>query len=83
MGQLLGKDQSISKQRQEFRYWEGDAVQGKKKKGKVIISLVEKMTRYSIFVKVKGKDNESIKQELRKILKEYEKKGGGIQEYNT
>ena len=41
------------------------------------------MTRYSIFVKVKGKDNESIKQELRKILKEYEKKGGGIQEYNT
>ena len=72
MGQLLGKDQSISKQRQEFRYWEGDAVQGKKKKGKVIISLVEKMTRYSIFVKVKGKDNESIKQGLREILKEYE-----------
>ena len=58
-------------------------MQGKKKKRKVIISLVEKMTRYSIFVKVKGKDNESIKQELRKILKEYEKKGGGIQEYNT
>ena len=63
------------KQRQEFGYWEGDTVQGKKKKGKVIISLVEKMTRYSIFVKVKGKDNESIKQELRKILKEYKKKG--------
>ena len=67
------------KQRQEFGYWEGDTVQGKKKKGKVIISLVEKMTRYSIFVKVKGKDNESIKQELKKILKEYKKKGGGIQ----
>ena len=34
-------------------------------------------------MKVKGKDNESIKQGLREILKEYEKKGGSIQEYNT
>ena len=36
------------------------------------------MTRYSIFVKVKGKDNESIKQGLRKILKEYEEKKGEV-----
>ena len=41
------------------------------KKGEVVLSLVERKTRYSIFVK--GKDNESIKQGLREILKEYEK----------
>ena len=60
-------------QRQKFGHWERDTVQGKKKKGEVIISLVERKTRYSIFVKVNSKDNESIKQGLRDILKEYEK----------
>ena len=71
-GTSISQRPQYIEQRQEFGHWEGDTVQGKKKKGEVIISLVERKTRYSIFVKVKGKDNESIKQGLREILKEYE-----------
>lgn len=71
-GTSISQRPQYTEQRQEFGHWEGDTVQGKKKKGEVIISLVERKTRYSIFVKVKGKDNESIKQGLREILKEYE-----------
>lgn len=71
-GTSISQRPQYIEQRQEFGHWEGDIVQGKKKKGEVIISLVERKTRYSIFVKVKGKDNESIKQGLREILKEYE-----------
>ena len=70
--------QQYIEQRQEFGHWEGDTVQGKKKKGEVILSLVERKTRYSIFVKVRGKDNDSIKQGLREILKEYEEKKGEV-----
>jgi len=71
-GTSISQRPQYIEQRQEFGHWEGDTVQGKKKKGEVIISLVERKTRYSIFVKVKSKDNESIKQGLREILKEYE-----------
>ena len=77
-GTSISQRPQYIEQRQEFGHWEGDTVQGKKKKGEVIISLVERKTRYSIFVKVKAKDNESIKQGLRKILKEYEEKKGEV-----
>lgn len=77
-GTSISQRPQYIEQRQEFGHWEGDTVQGKKKKGEVIISLVERKTRYSIFVKVKGKDNESIKQGLREILKEYEEKKGEV-----
>ena len=77
-GTSISQRPEYIEQRQEFGHWEGDTVQGKKKKGEVIISLVERKTRYSIFVKVKAKDNESIKQGLRKILKEYEEKKGEV-----
>ena len=72
-GTSISQRPQYIEQRQKFGHWERDTVQGKKKKGEVIISLVERKTRYSIFVKVNSKDNESIKQGLRDILKEYEK----------
>ena len=71
-GTSISQRPQYIEKRQEFGHWEGDTVQGKKKKGEVILSLVERKTRYSIFVKVRGKDNDSIKQGLREILKEYE-----------
>ena len=71
-GTSISQRPQYIEQRQEFGHFEGDTVQGKKKKGEVILSLVERKTRYSIFVKVRGKDNDSIKQGLREILKEYE-----------
>lgn len=83
MVQVSVKDRSIQNKDKNLGIGKEIQYKGRRKKGEVIISLVERKTRYSIFVKVKGKDNESIKQGLREILKEYEKKGGSIQEYNT
>jgi len=54
-GTSISQRPQYIEQRQEFGHWEGDTIQGKKKKGEVILSLVERKTRYSIFVKVRGK----------------------------
>ena len=46
--------------RSEYGHWEGDLIIGKRKKGWVLLTFTERMTREEIIIKIKGKSNENV-----------------------
>ena len=57
--------------REVYGHWEGDLVIGTKKRGSVLFTLTERMTREEIIVKIPGKKAEYVAQALDKIEKKY------------
>lgn len=60
--------------RSEYGHWEGDLVIGKRKKGSVLFTLTERMTREEIIIKIKGKKTEYIVKALNKLERKYGKR---------
>lgn len=60
--------------RDVYGHWEGDLVIGTKKRGSVLFTLTERMSREEIIVKIPGKKAEYVAQALDKIEKRYKGK---------
>ena len=59
--------------RSVYGHWEGDLVIGTRKKGYVLLTLTERMTREEIIVKIPGKNAEYVAMALDMIEKKYKK----------
>ena len=59
--------------REVYGHWEGDLVIGKRKKGAVLFTLTERMTREEIIVKLPSKKSEEVVKALDLIEKKYKK----------
>lgn len=59
--------------RSVYGHWEGDLVMGTRKKGSVLLTLTERMTREEIIVKIPGKNAEYVAMALDMIEKKYKK----------
>lgn len=55
----------------EYGHWEGDLIIGKRKKGWVLLTLTERMTREEIIVKIKGKNNEYVVKAINGLERRY------------
>lgn len=64
----------IIEQRSTFGHWEIDCVIGKQTKGKVILTLTERKTRYCIFEIIDDKSQASVKAGLERIMRRLSKK---------
>ena len=53
--------------REVYGHWEGDLVIGKRKKGSVLLTLTERMTREEIIVKIASKHGESVTKAFNRI----------------
>ena len=60
--------------RSEYGHWEGDLVIGKRKKGCVLLTFTERMTREEIIIKIKGKKTEYVVKALNKLERKYGKR---------
>ena len=60
--------------RSEYGHWEGDLVVGKRKKGSVLLTLTERMTREEIIIKIKGKNNEYVVKAINTLERKYGKR---------
>lgn len=60
--------------RSEYGHWEGDLIIGKRKKGSVLLTLTERMTREEIIIKIKGKNNEYVVKALNGLERKYKKR---------
>lgn len=63
-----------SKERSEYGHWEGDLIIGKRKKGSVLLTFTERMTREEIIIKIKGKNNEYVVKALNSLERKYGKR---------
>lgn len=61
-------------ERSEYGHWEGDLIIGKRKKGSVLYTLTERMTREEIIIKIKGKKTENVKKAMDRLERKYGKK---------
>ena len=59
--------------RSEYGHWEGDLVIGKRKKGSVLLTFTERMTREEIIIKIKGKKTEYVVKALNRLERKYGK----------
>lgn len=60
--------------RSEYGHWEGDLVIGKRKKGSVLLTFTERMTREEIIIKIKGKNNEYVVKAINLLERKYGKR---------
>jgi len=60
--------------REEYGHWEGDLVIGTRKRGSVLFTLTERMTREEIIIKIQGKKTAYVVEALDMIEKKYKKK---------
>lgn len=60
--------------RSEYGHWEGDLIIGKRKKGSVLLTFTERMTREEIIIKIKGKNNEYVVKALNMLERKYGKR---------
>lgn len=60
--------------RREYGHWEGDLIIGKRKKGCVLLTFTERMTREEIIIKIKGKNNEYVVKAINGLERRYGKK---------
>ena len=60
-------------ERSEYGHWEGDLVIGKRKKGWVLLTFTERMTREEIIIKIKGKNNEYVVKAINGLERKYGK----------
>ena len=61
-------------ERSEYGHWEGDLIIGKKKKGSVLLTLTERMTREEIIIKIKGKNSEYVVKAINGLERKYGKR---------
>lgn len=61
-------------ERSEYGHWEGDLVVGKRKKGCVLLTFTERMTREEIIIKIKGKNNEYVVKAINILERKYGKR---------
>ena len=61
-------------ERSEYGHWEGDLIVGKRKKGSVLLTFTERMTREEIIIKIKGKNNEYVVKALNGLERKYGKR---------
>lgn len=60
--------------RSEYGHWEGDLIIGKRKKGWVLLTFTERMTREEIIIKIKGKNNEYVVKAINGLERKYGKR---------
>ena len=60
--------------RSEYGHWEGDLIIGKRKKGRLLLTFTERMTREEIIIKIKGKNNEYVVKAINGIERKYGKR---------
>ena len=60
--------------RSEYGHWEGDLIIGKKKKGSVLLTFTERMTREEIIIKIKGKSCEYVVKAINGLERKYGKR---------
>ncbi len=60
--------------RSEYGHWEGDLIIGKRKKGSVLLTLTERMTREEIIIKIKGKKTEYVVKAINQLERKYGKR---------
>ena len=60
--------------RSEYGHWEGDLIIGKRKKGWVLLTFTERMTREEIIIKIKGKNNEYVVKAINQLERKYGKR---------
>jgi len=58
-------------ERSEYGHWEGDLVIGKRKKGCVLLTFTERMTREEIIIKIKGKKEGYVIKALNRLERKY------------
>lgn len=63
----------VANTREEYGHWEGDLVIGKRKKGAVLFTLTERMTREEIIIKLPNKKAEEVGKALDMLEKIYKK----------
>lgn len=61
-------------ERSEYGHWEGDLIIGKKKKGSVLLTFTERMTREEIIIKIKGRNNEYVVRAINVLERKYGKR---------
>lgn len=61
-------------ERSEYGHWEGDLIIGKRKKGCVLLTFTERMTREEIIIKIKGKNNKYVVKALNSLERKYGKR---------
>ena len=60
--------------RSKYGHWEGDLIIGKRKKGWVLLTFTERMTREEIIIKIKGKNNEYVVKAINGLERKYGKR---------
>jgi transposase, IS30 family len=60
--------------RSEYGHWEGDLIIGKRKKGWVLLTFTERMTREEIIIKIKGKNSEYVVKAINGLERKYGKR---------
>lgn len=60
--------------RSEYGHWEGDLVIGKRKKGSVLLTFTERMTREEIIIKIKGKKTEYVVKAINRLERKFGKR---------
>ncbi len=60
--------------RSEYGHWEGDLVIGRRKRGKCLFTLTERMTREEIIIMIDGKKASSVAKALDKLEKRFGKR---------
>lgn len=69
LGKSIEEHPESINDRSVFGYWEVDMVLGKKTKGEVVIlTLVERQTRYTVGVKLEDKQSHKINEHPRRLL---------------
>lgn len=72
LGRSIEQRPESVNQRQEFGHWEIDTVQGKKGKGqRVVMTLVERVSRYNISVIIDDKTSECVNAALEALFDQY------------
>ena len=59
--------------RSEYGHWEGDLIIGKRKRGSVLLTFTERMTREEIIIKIKEKNNEYVVKAINGLERKYGK----------
>lgn len=72
LGKSIEKRPECINDRSEFGHWEIDLILGKKTKGEaVVMTLVERQTRFAITVKLANKQAETINRAIKSLLSQY------------
>ncbi len=60
-------------ERTKYGHWEGDLIIGKRKKGCVLLTFTERMTREEIIIKIRGKSNEHVVKAINSLERKFGK----------